>query len=146
MSPSTVLWVNALHIVGVILWVASLTSVLALLSVHGKVDGVARDTLTRAERSMALLMDLGATIAIGFGLYRALGGPPPSPFKDGPWLHIKLTVVVLGVLSVHGLVRAKIKAFREGRVRPLPPVVWIVFLAAVTAAAILGANKMLLRG
>ncbi len=145
MSPSTLSWLNAIHVVGAILWVAGLTAVLALLSVHGRVDGVARDTLTRAERAVAMLMDLGATVAIGVGLYRALG-VTPTEFGRGAWLHIKLTVVVVGILSVHGLARVKIKQFREGRVRPLPPVVWVVFLASVAAAAILGANVHLMRG
>ncbi|MCA9676121.1 MAG: CopD family protein [Kofleriaceae bacterium] len=145
MSPSTVAWLTTIHVVGVILWISSLTAVLALLSVHGKVDGVARESLGRMERALAMIMDLGATIAIGAGLWRALG-VKPTEFGHGPWLHIKLTVVVLGVLSIHGLARVKIKRFREGRVRALPPILWVVFFAAVVVAAILGANTTLLRG
>ena len=86
-----------------------------------------------------------ATILRLPGLWRALG-VKPTEFGHGPWLHIKLTVVVLGVLSIHGLARVKIKRFREGRVRALPPILWVVFFAAVVVAAILGANTTLLRG
>jgi uncharacterized membrane protein len=100
--------------------------------------------LSAAERKLALVMDLGAAVAIGFGLWLALRHTP-NEFKQGAWLHVKLTAVVVGVLSTHGIARVKIKKFRTGDARPLPPVVWILFVAGVGTAALLGANQMLLR-
>lgn len=139
------LWLAAAHVVGVILWVGGLTAVLALLHVHPRVEEAGRKLLTQVERRLALVMDLGAALAIGTGLYRALSRTPIE-FKNGGWLHIKLTAVVLCVLSVHGIARVKIKKFSGGDARPLPPTVWILLAAGVITAAIFGANKLLMRG
>jgi putative membrane protein len=139
------LWLAAAHVVGVILWVGGLTAVLSLLHVHPRVEEAGRKLLTQLERRLALVMDLGATIAIATGLYRALSRTP-NEFGNGGWLHIKLTAVAICILSVHGIARVKIKKYREGDARPLPPVVWILLAAGVLAATILGANKLLMRG
>jgi len=139
------LWLSAAHVVGVILWVGGLTGVLALLHVHPRIEEAGRKLLTQLEKRLAMVMDLGATLAIATGLYVALSRTP-TEFKNGGWLHIKLTAVVICILSVHGIARAKIKKYSQGDARPLPPTVWILLAAGVLAAAILGANKLLLRG
>ncbi len=141
----TDLWLSALHVVGVIVWVGGLVGVLALLTAHARVDEASRGLMTLVEKRIAIVMDLGATLAIGIGLYKALRHTP-NEFKHGPWLHIKLTAVALGVLSVHGFARAKIKKFSRGEVKPVPPVMWILLAAGAGTAAILGANTMLMRG
>src|SRR5207244_11743067 len=115
-----------------------------LLHVHALVEGAARDALSRTEKSVAMLMDMGATLAIAAGLTLALESTP-NAFKTGPWLHIKLTVVVLGILSAHGMVRAKIKKFSRGEVKPLPRWLFTAVLAAVAVIVALGANPTLLR-
>lgn len=89
-------------------------------------------------------MDAGATIAIAAGLTMAFGTTPIA-FKTGGWLHIKLTLVVVGVLSVHGLVRVKMRKFRNGDVAPLPNWMLPVLLIALTGIIILGAHPTLLR-
>jgi uncharacterized membrane protein len=43
----------------------------------------------------------------------------PSPFRSG-WFHAKLTLVVLGLLGMHGFLRVKVRKFRQGQVAPLP--------------------------
>ncbi len=136
-------WFPAIHIVGVVLWLGGLTAVLALLHVHPQVDEGSRPLLTQLERTLALVMDLGATIAIGFGLYYAIH---IKAFSNGGWLHIKLTAVVLGVLSVHGFARMKVAKFRKGDARPVPPTLWILLAAGVITAAIFGGNVTLMRG
>jgi uncharacterized membrane protein len=141
---NTYYWVVALHVVGVVLWVAGLTSVLALLQLHPSVEEKSRAVLLQAGRRLAIVMDIGATLAIGLGLYLALRNTP-NEFKHGKWLHVKLTAVVFGVLSVHGMARAKLKKFSKGDLRPVPFAVWIALGAGVATAAILGANRMLLR-
>jgi uncharacterized membrane protein len=139
------LWLAAAHVVGVILWVGGLTAVLALLHVHPRIDEAGRKLLTQLEKRFAALMELGALVAIGTGLYRALSRTP-NEFKNGGWLHVKLTVVVICILSVHGIARAKIKKYSQGDARPLPPTVWILLAAGVITAVIFGANKLLMRG
>lgn len=138
------LWFATLHVVGIVLWVGGLTSVLALLHVHVQADGKVREVLTGVERRVAMLMDLGATLTIATGLYRAFT-VVPNAFKTGAWLHIKLTVVVLGLLSVHGMARVKIKKFGRGELKPVPPLMYGLLAIAVIAAATLGGNPELLR-
>lgn len=135
-------WIPALHVVGAILWVGGLTAVLSLLHVHPRLEEGSRKLLVGIERRLALAMDLGATLTIVVGLYNAIKW---DQFKNGGWLHIKLTVVVVCLLSVHGIARVKLKKFREGDVRPVPPVVWILLAAGTIVAVVLGANPTLLR-
>jgi uncharacterized membrane protein len=136
-------WLMALHVVGAILWVGGLTAVLALLHVHARVDEAARGALASLERRIAMAMDVGATLTIAVGLYTAIRW---NHFSHGGWLHIKLTAVVLGVLSVHGLARARIKQARQGNPRAVPAILWIALAVGMIAAATLGANRLLLRG
>ncbi len=138
------LWFPTLHVVGIVLWVGGLTAVLALLHVHVQADAKTREVLTGVERRVAMLMDLGATLTIATGLYQAFT-LVPNAFKTGPWLHIKLTAVAIGLLSVHGIARVKIKKFRGGEIKPVPPVMYLLLAIAVSTAATLGGNPELLR-
>jgi uncharacterized membrane protein len=90
------------------------------------------------ERSLALMMDLAATLAIGCGIAMIFGQTPN--FLAQPhhgWFHVKLTVVVLGVLSVHGLVRAKVGKFGRGKISSMPSWPWTVLIVSVMAIMIL---------
>jgi len=136
-------WFAALHVVGAVLWVGGLTAVLALLQVHPRVETGSRALLSQVERRLAIVMDLGATLTIAVGLYAAID---TRQFSNGGWLHIKLTAVVLCILSVHGFARIKIKRYRTGDARPVPPTVWLLLAAGVITAAIFGGNHTLLRG
>jgi uncharacterized membrane protein len=136
-------WFPAIHIVGVVLWLGGLTAVLALLHVHPRVETGSRQLLSSAERKLALMMDLGATLTIAVGLWFAID---TNQFKNGGWLHIKLTAVVVCILSVHGFARVKIKKYRTGDARPVPPTLWLLLAAGALTAAILGGNQYLMRG
>src|SRR5690606_10036039 len=104
---------------GVVLWTAGMFACLRLLSAHGATGSAAPETLTLTERRTAVLMDIGATIAILTGLH-LLFASPMNPLKQGGFMHAKLTLVVLGVLGLHGFVRARVRKMRKGDVRPLP--------------------------
>jgi protoporphyrinogen IX oxidase len=147
MDPSIYLWVRIAHIIGIVLWVGGLLAVLSLLRVHTQVDGVARESLTRVEKTTAMVMDLGATLAIATGLYMALKGAkfPNTAFASGGWFHIKLTLVVLGPFALHGLARAKIKKFARGQLKPLPPWVVPVLILAVIGIVVMAGHPTLLR-
>ena len=58
-------WILAGHLIGVILWIASMTATYWLLRIHEHAPNDARDRLTAMERSLALTMDIAATLAIG---------------------------------------------------------------------------------
>jgi putative membrane protein len=136
-------WVLAFHVVSIVCWIASLAAVLALLQAHPNVEEKSRAVLTTFERRLAIVMDIGATAAIACGLYLAFN--PINEFKHGAWLHVKLTAVVVGVLTTHGMARVKIKRFRNGDMRPVPGAMWVLLIAGVATAAIFGANQTLLR-
>ena len=147
MSADLYPWIRIAHILGFLIWIGGLLTTLSLLDVHARVEAGAREALTRAERSAAVIMDIGATLAIGAGLYLALASPrfPRTAFHSGGWFRIKLTIVVLVILALHGLARAKVKKFSKGEVKPIPS--WAVPLLLVAAAAIvvLAAHPTLLK-
>lgn len=144
MSPYAYLWLRVVHIIGFVLWSAGLVAGIGLLRAYVKANAEARPSLVPLLKKTGALMDAGATFAIGAGLWRAFGGPV-NAFKTGGWLHAKLAVVVLGVLSVHGLVRAKMRKYREGNVQPLPNWVMPMLLVALGIIIVLGAHPMMLR-
>jgi len=144
MSIETLSWVRVAHVFGFVVWIGGMLACLSLLHVHALVEGAARDALSRTERSVAMLMDAGATLAIAAGLTMAFEAPI-NAFKTGAWLHVKLTVVVLGLLSAHGMIRAKIKKFRKGEVKPMPRWLFTAVLACAAVIIALGANPTLLR-
>jgi uncharacterized membrane protein len=125
-------------LIGVALWIGGLFSVYWLLRIHANAPKDMHEKLTLMERSLALMMDLAATLAIGCGLAMVFGQTPN--FLAQPhhgWFHIKLTIVVLGVLSVHGMIRARVAKFGRGKVSPVPAWIWTLLLASLMAIFIL---------
>jgi uncharacterized membrane protein len=148
MSFETLSWLHVGHVLGFTVWVAGLVAVAALLRAHEAADAASRPGVILAARNMALLMDLGATLAIAIGLIMAFNSQqyPNTAFKTGGWLHVKLAVVVLGLLVPHGMMRAKIGRLRRGaQTGRLASWVFSVILLAAAVAISLGANPTLLR-
>ena len=129
-------WLLAAHLLGVILWLGGLFSVYWLLRMHVHAPKDAHDKLVLMERSIALSMDIAAAVAIGCGI--AIAVYPHNLFAAKPtgWLHIKLTAVVLGILPVHGMVRARIKKFSQGQIKSVPQWLWSLLLVGITTAVI----------
>ncbi len=144
MSPDTYNWLRVGHVIGFVLWIGGLMAVLQLLRVHGAVEGAARDVLARHERKVAVMMDFGATLTMVCGFITALGGTT-NYFKTGAWLHIKLTLVAVVIIGMHGWARASVKRFRKGQVKPVSPVLMWVVMAAAAAIILLGAHHGLMR-
>lgn len=140
MDPKIYAWTKAVHVIGFLLWTGGLWSCVQLLRVHSGAPGEARQALSSIERKTAMFMDMGALLAIAAGLYLALG-VTPSAFKTGGWLHLKLTVVVLGLLSLHGYIRVKIRKFRNGQIMALPSFVHPVTLAVIALIAVIAVVK-----
>lgn len=144
MSPDEYNWLRVGHVIGFVLWIGGMVGLLQLLRVHSHVEGAARDVLTRHERKMALLMDLGATLTLVCGFVTALGGHT-NYFTTGAWLHIKVTIVAVVLLGMHGYARVQVKRFRKGQVKPIPVAVTYVVLVAAAAVILLAAHRGLLR-
>jgi uncharacterized membrane protein len=138
MNPKVFSWLQAGHLIGVFIWVGAMFAVYWLLRFHVHAPKDAHEKLTLIERSMALMMDLAATVAIACGIalifYRS--GPSLFTAKGSGWFHIKLTVVILGLLSMHGMLRARIKKFGQGQITPIPQWQWTVILLSVVAIVI----------
>lgn len=136
-------WLRAGHIIGVLLWIGGLCAVYWLLRLHAQAPKDVNDKLVLMERSLALSMDLAAALAIGCGLAMALmhGGTHPTTTLFGApgagWFHIKLTVVVLGVLSTHGMIRARVAKFSRGETPSVPQWLWSLLLVSIVAIVIL---------
>ncbi|WP_428261767.1 hypothetical protein [Haliangium sp.] len=113
---------------------------LSLLNAHASAGAEAPASLSAAEKRVAMVMDIGATLAILAGLYLAFG-QAASPFKGAGWLHAKLTLVVLGFLALHGITRAKVKRFGNGDVRALPGFVMPLYFVLVLAIIVLAQVK-----
>jgi uncharacterized membrane protein len=131
MSLSELLWVQAAHVIGVVLWISGLTSIYWMLRFHDHAPKETHEKLILMERSMALATDIAAAITIACGVWLAIERHYFTT-PGNAWLHIKLTAVVLGILSVHGILRARIKRYSRGQLKPVPTWVWSMLLAGVT--------------
>ncbi|HEX3476191.1 MAG TPA: CopD family protein [Kofleriaceae bacterium] len=136
-------WLLTAHLIGVIFWLGCLFAVYWLLRVHAQAPKDVLDKLTLMERSLALTMDLSAALAIGTGLALAffhIGDHPTSTLFTKPgagWFHLKLLIVVLGILPVHGMVRGKIGKFGRGVISNVPQWMWSLLLLAIVAIVVL---------
>ena len=136
-------WLLSAHLIGVILWLGCLFAVYWLLRVHAHAPKDMLDKLTLVERSLALTMDLAAALAIGTGLAMAIrhdGTHPTSTLFTAPhagWFHIKLLVVVVGILPVHGMVRGKIGKFSRGVISNVPQFMWSLLLISIVIVVVM---------
>jgi uncharacterized membrane protein len=140
MAQGTFNWLLAAHLIGAFLWIGGLFAVYWLVRIHAHAPKDVRDQLTLMERSLALSMDLAAAVAIGCGLAMAIGTHMFTT-KGFGWLHVKLAIVVLGILSVHGLVRAKVGKLSRGESVRVPQWPWSLLIASLAAIVILAIKK-----
>jgi putative membrane protein len=99
----------ALHVFGVISWISGIMATALLLYAAERETGEPRARLLALAKMRAIGMEIGATLAIGFGLYWLF----KYDLYKQPYMHIKLTLVLV-LLGLHGLLRAKIKRMPEG--------------------------------
>ena len=139
MDASIYLWLKAGHLISLFLWIGGLFAVYWMLRLHAHAPAASHEKLTLMERSIALSADIAAAVAIGTGLALVFGYPGGNLLGQpgAGWMHIKLTVVVLGLLPVHGMLRARIKRYGMGDFKPVPSWLWSLFLAAITVIVIL---------
>src|SRR5689334_9443546 len=87
------LWLKAFHIVFVVAWFTGLFALPRLFVYHAITsDPAASEQFKVMERRMFGMMTLGAVLTLGFGVAMLITAPG---FLQMPWMHAKLTLVVL---------------------------------------------------
>jgi putative membrane protein len=137
MSVEALLWVKAVHIFGILMWIGTLMGLYQTIFAIGAASG-GRDDLIALARKIAMAMDVGALIAIGGGL-GLLFGIDPSPMKL-PWMHVKLTLVAV-FLGFHVYGRIKLGKLRKGETSTPPPILFALLNLILVAIVIMAVVK-----
>jgi putative membrane protein len=112
-----VLWLKALHIIGVVSWFAGLLYLPRLFVYHAQIQaGTIDDERGNArfkvmERKLFMIMTVGAVLAAGFGVAMLVAFPDYLLMR---WLHLKLTLVLL-LIGYHGACFALVQHFAADR-------------------------------
>ena len=103
------------HVLGLVFWVGGLLVTSMALTRHTQeASADARQALARLERIyLRGLADPGALLTILAGA--SLIATNSSYYLHAPWLHIKLTFVLI-LIGLHGMVAMRTKAFSTGRI------------------------------
>jgi putative membrane protein len=106
-------WIKALHVIGVIAWMAGLLYLPRLFVYHSEtaLGSKQSETFKTMERRLLKAIMNPAMIATWLaGLYLAWAGH----WFSAPWLHSKLLLVVL-LSGVHGFFSRRVKDFAADR-------------------------------
>lgn len=141
MSPETLHWVLTAHVFGFVTWVGAMLGC-ALAVRHGAAAGeAARPDLAALAKRLAMAMDGGAAITVvaGLLLIHGLASAGASPLKL-PWMHLKLTLVVVGLIGSHVFLRVRTRQLARGEARPLPaplfPALHVVLIGILVMAIV----------
>ena len=105
------------HVFGLVFWDSGLLMTTAALSQHTQeTSAEARQALARLERTFLRGMaDPGAFLTLLAGI--VLIATNASYYFRAPWLHLKLTLVVI-LIVLHWFVATRTKSFAAGRIKP----------------------------
>ncbi len=103
------------HVLGFVFWVGGLLVTSMALTRHTQETSAdAKQALARLERIyLRGLADPGALLAILAGV--SLISTNSSYYLHAPWLHIKLTFVLI-LIGLHGMIAVRTKGFSTGRI------------------------------
>ncbi|HEX3375244.1 MAG TPA: CopD family protein [Candidatus Acidoferrales bacterium] len=103
------------HIFGLVFWIGGLLVTSMALTRHTQETSEdAKQSLSRLERIyLRGLADPGALLTILAGL--GLISTNASYYMHAPWLHIKLTFVLL-LIGLHGILAVRTKKFSTGKI------------------------------
>jgi putative membrane protein len=108
----------SLHVIGALMWIGSLFALTAFLeAVAGEPEAAPKARLVKHLRQAAIVPDIGATIAIVFGMHWLF----KFKLHQMPYMHIKLTLVAV-VIGLHGYLKMKAKKAKQGEAFTPPPV------------------------
>jgi protoporphyrinogen IX oxidase len=141
MSGTALSWVLAVHVLGTFVWIGCLFALTQVLRAHEAAGPAASAAFSGLERRGALVMDIGALLAIGAAVLYLLATRSHGEawaLKQG-WLHAKLTGVLV-LLGVHGFVRARVGRAARGEPfgvpRALHPILGLLLVAIVVLVVV----------
>jgi putative membrane protein len=121
------LWLKALHVIGVVSWFAGLLYLPRLFVYHSQIQGsqiqgaqLGRGTIDDERgnarfkimaRKLFMIMTIGALLALGFGVAMLALAPDYLLMR---WLHVKLALVLL-LIGYHGACFALLQQFAMDR-------------------------------
>lgn len=108
------LWLKAFHIIFVVTWFAGLFYLPRLFVYHTAAsDAIGRERFVVMERRLFVLMTLGGTLAVAFGISMVAAAPA---FLGFLWLRVKL-VLVAALIGYHLWCYKLLGELRDGRSR-----------------------------
>lgn len=108
------LWLKAFHIIFVVTWFAGLFYLPRLFVYHAAAaDAIGRERFVVMERRLFVLMTLGGTLAVAFGISMVAAAPA---FLGFLWLRVKL-VLVAALIGYHLWCYKLLAELRDGRSR-----------------------------
>lgn len=138
MGYEAVLWVQAVHVFGFVMWVGTLMGLYqTIFTIDSTRDDAGKKALIELGRRIAAAMDIGALLALGSGV-GLLFGITPSPLANG-WMYVKLVTLAL-FLASHVYGRVTLGNIRKGGANVLPPVFFAllnVFLVTIIIMAVI---------
>jgi len=109
------------HIYGFMMWLGALFAALRILQAHADADAGARGAFLPLEKGAGMSMDIGATVAIVFGLLLIFVPENGTAlFKVGGFMHVKLTLVAV-LIGLHVIVRRMMAQAKKGNVSAPAP-------------------------
>ena len=109
---NAMLWLKALHIFGVIAWFSGIFYLPRLFVYHADVkDQTSHERFVVMERRLYTMMNVGASLAVVFGLWMVLLAPA---YLQTGWLRTKLVLVVL-VIGYHHYCKKLMRDFAQGK-------------------------------
>lgn len=108
------IWLKALHIFGVIAWFSGIFYLPRLFVYHADVkDQLSHERFVVMERRLYMMMNVGASLAVVFGLWMVLLAPA---YLQTGWLRTKLVLVVL-VIGYHHYCKKLMRDFAKAKNR-----------------------------
>ena len=110
------LWLKAVHIISVVVWMAGLLYLPRLFAVHAQVAaGSEADEkfVAMESRLFRSILNPGAVVVFVLGFLLLIG---TNAMSGGGWMHAKF-LLVLGLGGVHGMMSKQRKAFAKGENR-----------------------------
>jgi uncharacterized membrane protein len=112
-------WLRLAHVFGVVAWAGGVLTVSRLLGGIVRAEEPARQTMAALSRRVYLGIAFpGLLLLLGAGLYILIADPEGHEYLKQPYMHIKLTVVLLLLVVDHMLVMRPLKALAKGGADP----------------------------